>query len=315
MKILRKISSSVSATGKPGSGRPAAALGTRIRDLDEANRRTAKEAVRVRPTTTTEILNTHRKAFPYQGWVEIDSGFCPPFVMFCANDEAVALDTVWNGRFGYEMGSLYHWSRLAAASRTVLDVGAHVGYYAMIAALSSPKATVHAFEPVPPIHARLAINHRANGLKNLVLHQKGVSDEGGRADINIRFPLANLLSTGSSLEEFAKPLASAFTARIQLVTLDETLGDTSVDLIKIDVEGHEPSVLEGAQQLIKRDRPVIILEALASTPMDELTGPFADLDYTFRWISEEDQRLVPIAEGRPGKSRNLIFAPRENEYA
>nr|WTB34205.1 FkbM family methyltransferase [Streptomyces sp. NBC_00830] len=316
MNILRKISSSVSATGKPPSGRSdAVPRGTRIRDLDEANRRTGKEAARVRPTTTSEILSTHRKAFPYLGWVEVESGLCPSFVMFCANDEAQALDTVWNGRFGYEMGSLYHWSRLAAASRTVLDVGAHVGYYAMIAALSSPKATVHAFEPVPPIHARLAVNHRANDVKNLVLHQQGVSDEGGWADINIRFPLANLLSTGSSLEEFAKPPASAFTARIQLVTLDEKLGDTPVDLIKIDVEGHERSVLDGARHLIKRDRPVIILEALASTPMEELTEPFADLDYTFRWISEADHRLVPVAEGRPRKSRNLIFAPRENEYA
>ncbi|WP_327236301.1 FkbM family methyltransferase [Streptomyces sp. NBC_01317] len=315
MKILRKISSAA-RRAQPGSGRPAAApRGTRIQDLDAANRATAAEAARVRPVTTTEILNTHRKAFPHHGWVEIDSGLCPPFVMFCANDEAVALDTVWNGRFGYESASLYHWSRLAAGSRTVLDVGAHVGYYAMIAALSAPKAKVHAFEPVPPIHARLAVNHRVNGVKNLVLHQKGVSDHVGFADINIRFPLVNLLSTGSSLEDFTKPVASAITSRVQLVSLDDALGDTPIDLIKIDVEGHEPSVLAGARHLLKRDRPVVILEALQSTLLDQLTEPFRDLDYTFRWISESDRRLVPIAEGRPGKSRNLIFAPREKEYA
>lgn len=315
MKILRKISSSV-GTAKPRSGGAAGgAHGTRIRDLDAMNLRMAEEAARVRPVTTSEILNTHRKAFPYQGWVDIESDLCPPFVMFCGNDEAVALDTVWNGRFGYESASLYHWSRLAARSRTVLDVGAHVGYYAMIAALSSPKAKVHAFEPVPPIHARLAVNHRANAIKNLELHQNGVSDHSGFADINIRFPLASLLSTGSSLEGFDKPLASAFTTRIQLVTLDETLGDTPVDLIKIDVEGHEPSVLDGARHLIKRDRPVIILEALATMPLAELTEHFTGLDYTYRWISEADRSLVPITEERPSKSRNLIFMPSEREYA
>ncbi|MET9551881.1 FkbM family methyltransferase [Streptomyces sp. NPDC006645] len=315
MKILRKISSSVSA-GKPRPGRATGGrVGTRIRDLDETNRRTDKEAARIRPVTTSEILTKHRKGFPYHGWVEIDSEHCPPFVMFCANDEAVALDTVWNGRFGYESASLHHWSRLAATSRTILDVGAHVGYYAMIASLAAPKATVHAFEPVPPIHARLAVNHRANGLKNLVLHQNGVSDHPGTADINIRFPLSNLLSTGSSLEDFDKPLASAFTTRVHLLTLDETLGDTPVDLIKIDVEGHEPSVLAGARNLIKRDRPVIILEALHKTLLGKLTEPFEGLDYTFRWISESDGRLVPITGDRPEKSRNLIFAPKEREYA
>ncbi|MFC9608120.1 FkbM family methyltransferase [Streptomyces niveus] len=317
MKILRKISSIASA-GKPQPqpGRPAGGrIGTRIRDLDETNRRTAREAARVRPVKTSDILTTHRKGFPHHGWVEIDSEHCPPFVMFCANDEAVALDTVWNGRFGYESASLRHWSRLAATSTTILDVGAHVGYYAMIAALAAPKATVHAFEPVPPIHARLAVNHRANGLKNLVLHQNGVSDHVGTADINIRFPLSNLLSTGSSLEEFTKPVASAFTTRVNLLTVDETVGETPVDLIKIDVEGHEPSVLAGARRVIERDRPVIILEALHKTLLGKLTEPFAGLDYTFRWISESDGSLVPITGDRPEKSRNLIFTPKEREYA
>ncbi|MFD5898894.1 MULTISPECIES: FkbM family methyltransferase [unclassified Streptomyces] len=315
MKILRKISSIASA-GKPQPGRPAGGrIGTRIRDLDETNRRTAREAAQVRPVTTSDILTKHRKGFPHHGWVEIDSEHCPPFVMFCANDEAVALDTVWNGRFGYESASLRHWSRLAATSRTILDIGAHVGYYAMIASLAAPKATVHAFEPVPPIHARLAVNHRANGLKNLVLHQNGVSDHVGSADINIRFPLSNLLSTGSSLEEFAKPVASAFTTRVHLLTVDETLGETPVDLIKIDVEGHEPSVLAGARRVIERDRPVIILEALHKTLLGKLTEPFEGLDYTFRWISESDGSLVPITGDRPEKSRNLIFTPKERGYA
>lgn len=79
MKILRKISSIASA-GKPQPqpqpqpGRPAGGrTGTRIRDLDETNRRTAREAARVRPVTTSDILTSHRKGFPHHGWVEIDS--------------------------------------------------------------------------------------------------------------------------------------------------------------------------------------------------------------------------------------------------
>ncbi|MFD6415078.1 FkbM family methyltransferase [Streptomyces sp. NPDC060194] len=310
MKILRKIRSGTTAARSGPERSPAQSAGVRASGLDTANRRAVEEGGRVRPVTTKEILHTHRKAFPYHGWVDVESGLCPPFVMFCGNDEAVALDTVWNGRFGYERGSLGHWSRLAAASSTVVDVGAHVGYYAMVAALSAPKAAVHAFEPVPPVHARLAVNHRANGLRNLHLHAEGVSDRGGRADINIRFRMNNLLSTGSTLEEFTEPLQGASTYRVPLTTLDEAFPEKPVDLIKIDVEGHEPHVLTGARRLLERHRPTVLLEALRESELDGLTAHFKGLDYTFHWIAEKDGGLVPITEARPEKSRNLLFAPR-----
>ncbi|MEU0969438.1 hypothetical protein ABZ357_30045 [Streptomyces sp. NPDC005917] len=67
----------------------------------------------------------HRKKFPYRGYVEIESPYCPPFVMFSVNDDAVAMDTLWNGTFGYEPGTLATWSRLAARSATITDVGTH----------------------------------------------------------------------------------------------------------------------------------------------------------------------------------------------
>lgn len=147
----------------------------RIHQLDEANARMLAHAPSVRPVSTSDIIRVHRKKHPYRGYAEIDSPYCPPFVMFCVNDDAVALDTLWNGRFGYEPGSLATWARLAAKSTTIADVGAHVGYFSMIAALSRPQATVHSFEPVDQIHARLSVNVRSNGVQNVRLHQAGVS--------------------------------------------------------------------------------------------------------------------------------------------
>ncbi|MGW3285432.1 FkbM family methyltransferase [Streptomyces sp. NPDC001002] len=227
--------------------------------------------------------------------------------MFCVNDDAVALDTLWNGEFGYEPGSLATWSRLAAKSTTIADVGAHVGYFSMIAALANPKAKIHSFEPVDQIHARLSVNVRSNGLQNIKLYQAGVSSQAGWAEISVRFS-GNLLSTGSTLETGA---AGAELKRIRLLPLDEVFADTKLDLIKIDVEGHEMSVLEGARQVLKRDRPTVILEALADAEMDGLLAEFNPLGYECNWVTEADGTLVPWYAPRPRKTRNLLFTPSD----
>ncbi|GAA3973986.1 hypothetical protein GCM10022232_01470 [Streptomyces plumbiresistens] len=261
----------------------------------------------VRPVSTSDIIRTHRKKFPYRGFAEIDSPYGPPFVMFCVNDDAVALDTLWNGTFGYEPGSLSTWARLAAKSTTIADVGAHVGYFSMIAALANPKAKVHAFEPVDQIHARLSVNVRSNGIQNVKLYQAGVSSSAGWADISVRFS-GNLLSTGSTLESAA---ADAQLKRIQLLPLNEVFAENKLDLIKIDVEGHEMSVLQGARQVLKRDRPTVMLEALVDAPLDTLMAEFDPLGYDAHWVTEHDGALVPWYAPRPRKTRNLLFTPHE----
>ncbi|MFF4900198.1 FkbM family methyltransferase [Streptomyces sp. NPDC001068] len=278
----------------------------RISEVEAANARMLAHAPSVRPAATGDIIRVHRKKFPYRGYVEIDSPHCPPFMMFCVNDDAVAMDTLWNGAFGYEPGTLATWARLAARSTTIADVGAHVGYFSMIAAHANPKAKVHSFEPVDQIHSRLSVNVRSNGVQNVKLYQAGVSSEPGWADISVRFS-GNLLSTGSTLEGAAP---DAQLKRIQLVTLDEVFADTKLDLVKIDVEGHEMSVLRGARQVLKRDRPFLVIEALVDASLDELVAEFEPLGYDAHWITEADGTPVHWREPRPFHTRNLLFAPR-----
>ncbi|MBV7699077.1 FkbM family methyltransferase [Streptomyces sp. TRM70350] len=279
----------------------------RISQVETANARMLAHATSVRPVSTSDIIRTHRKKHPYRGLAEIDSPYCPPFVMLCVNDDAVALDTLWNGRFRYEPGSLATWSRLAAKSATIADVGAHVGYFSMIAALANPKAKVHAFEPVDQVHARLAVNIRLNNVQNIRRYQAGVSSEPGWADIGVRFS-GNLLSTGSSLEHAA---GDAELKRVELLTLDEVFADTGLDLIKIDVEGHEMSVLKGARRVLKRDRPTVMLEALLGAPLDPLLAEFGPLGYDAHWVAEEEDTLIPSDRPRPTGTRNLLFTPRD----
>ncbi|MER6533602.1 FkbM family methyltransferase [Streptomyces sp900105755] len=143
--------------------------------------------------------------------------------------------------------------------------------------------------------------------RNVKLHQAGVSSEPGRADITVRFS-GNLLSTGSPLEGGAAPDAQH--KRIQLLTLDEVFADTPLNLVKIDVEGHEMSVLRGARQVPKRDRPTLVMEALVDAALDDLIAEFDPLGYDVHWIAEHDGGLVPWNKPRPPHTRNVLFAPR-----
>jgi FkbM family methyltransferase len=276
----------------------------RISDLEQANARMLAEAPKVRPVPTSEIVKVHRRRFPYRGWVEVDSPYCPPYVVFCNNDDAVALDTVWNGTFRYEPGSLRTWADLAAKSEVIVDVGAHVGHFALIAALAAPSAKVVAFEPVDYIYARLSVNQRANGLKNLEALPTAVSDHEGWADISVRFG-PSLLSTGSTLEPTDRP--GTRIKKVPLTSIDAHFADTKVDLVKIDVEGHEPQVLNGAREVLKRDRPAVFIEVLRTTPLPALLEVLEPLGYQGSWVTEADASLRPLDAGRPPESRNVLF--------
>jgi len=133
--------------------------------------------------------------------------------------------------------------------RTCLDVGAHVG----IASIHFSKhfEKVIAFEPVRPIYNCLRRNTRK--INNIEIFNMAVSDKSELVYIEV-----GGTNTGNSIphkEEliWARP--------VQATPLDAILDLTpKVDLIKVDVEGFEPYVLEGARQFIARDSPVIIVE-------------------------------------------------------
>ena len=68
---------------------------------------------------------------------------------------------------GYESEAVLPWFLLAAQSRTIIDIGAHIGLYALFAARASPQAAIYAFEPVPICATRLEQNIAVNQLENI----------------------------------------------------------------------------------------------------------------------------------------------------
>lgn len=141
----------------------------------------------------------------------------------------------------------------------VVDAGAHVGQYAVIASpLVGPAGSVHAFEPDPDTFRQLVANVRLNGCDNVACHEAALGREPGAA----RLHLADVSNVGgNSLRPTVCTRGRSRDVRVE--TLDgyaAARGLSRLDVLKADVEGAELLVLEGGADLIERGRPLMILE-------------------------------------------------------
>jgi FkbM family methyltransferase len=142
----------------------------------------------------------------------------------------------------------------AGKGRTMLDVGANAGFHALTAGLFFRR--VIAFEPTPATAARLERNIMLSALRHIDVKRCALSNREGEATfaINDRHCGANRLG-----EERLAPTGGSIT--VPLRTLDGMANEIGrVDFIKIDVEGHECEVLEGARKTVEQDRPLLFVE-------------------------------------------------------
>jgi len=132
----------------------------------------------------------------------------------------------------------------------VLDLGANVGYYSLLAAqLVGKEGKVYSFEPEPKNFSVLLKNIELNGYDNIVPVQKAVSDTSGK----ITFFLHNR-DTGAHTIYQPDPGERQFAESIEVetVTLDEFLDgkENHINVVKVDVEGAEMAVLSGMKKMI-----------------------------------------------------------------
>jgi FkbM family methyltransferase len=166
----------------------------------------------------------------------------------------------------YEMEMLLDVRSRLFFGKCAVDVGAHVGNHSVFFALALGMRTV-AFEPNPDSFALLEANIAAHGLAGTCeLHKAGVGRQNGRA---------RLVLDETGKNSSAARLEDDDAGDVEIVTLDESLrGERRVDVIKIDVEGWESSVLEGASEIIARHRPILYVETLESNfaPVRQFLG-------------------------------------------
>lgn len=162
----------------------------------------------------------------------------------------------------------------------VLDLGAHIGYFALLAAkLVGEQGKVYAFEPLQQCCRLLSKSVRENGLRNVEIVPKGASNRSARIRMGASWRM------------------------IEVVALDEFFGNPQarVDFIKMDIDGAELFALEGMKSLIRRSSPLkMVLEYDAACMKVYGVEPAALLrpleDFGFRI-----QSVCHDAEGREAK--------------
>jgi FkbM family methyltransferase len=209
-----------------------------------------------------------------------------------------------------ELGML---NALVGKGGTAVDIGANEGVYAY--ALSELGTTVHAFEANPEFadFAARMLGSRAR------VHRLALSNEPGRASFYV--PLAtdgSALHLAGNLKNSHSQFEKQNVIDVEVRTLD-SFDLKGVQFIKVDVEGSELEVLEGARDTIRRDHPALLLELLSGTYSDPLaiTRKVCETYGYSAFVVDKGKRLdaaTTIAGlksnttwGTPIATRNVLF--------
>ncbi len=154
-------------------------------------------------------------------------------------------------------GGLYQRELVALLRRRLrsnavcVDGGAHIGVISVLLGSLCPSGHVYAFEPVPETSAHLEHNLAANGITNVTVERLALYREDG--EITLAFDES--YPGGSHIGEGKCRVTTA-----RLDSWVQSRGLERLDLLKLDVEGAEPAVLDGAEETLRRFQPLTVVE-------------------------------------------------------
>ncbi len=221
-------------------------------------------------------------------------------VIVSLNDRVGRL--MWTGCYEPELVAFLR--QVLDPGTTFVDVGAHIGYFSILAAaLVAEIGAVYSFEPDPDCFSRLAVN--SCPYPWIITYNSAVADRNGEISF-YRSPKQSESGWGAIFNEDGKRAELS----VRVCTLDNWMsreGIEKIDVLKMDVEGSEYRVLEGAQALIARTRPLMWMEANGvclsrdAKSVSLLLGRLVGWDYVTRGVSNRHS----------GSVENIVAIPRE----
>lgn len=195
----------------------------------------------------------------------------------------------WAGLYNaWEKESMKLWISLSKTAETIVDVGANTGIYSLVSQAINPKAKVFAFEPIKKNYNKLASNIKLNNFP-IVSIEKALSNNTGEA-IVYDVPEKDIIYSVTIGKNFNDPGVATQETEIETITLDDFIIENNIskiDLIKIDVESHEPEVLEGFKNNLAKFKPTIFIEILSNEAGKRVEKVITGLGYLYFDIDEK----------------------------
>ena len=178
---------------------------------------------------------------------------------------------------------------------TIIDIGANVGYYALLESRLANRGEVYAIEPVPKNVLLLEKNKCLNDYKNISIFPFAIGDKNGIGEMYL-YEKGNLCS-------FKENIQNKFTGKmdVPIMTLDKFVekcvsGDPT--LIRMDVEGYEYQIIKGMSDILKSDKPLTLFIEL---------HPFM--------MSKEDMRdLIDTLKQSKFRVKAIFLEPSTSDY-
>ncbi len=229
------------------------------------------------------------------------------FKMYNPSYTTIENEIFWKGlENGWEKVSIDLWRNISKDANVILDVGANTGIYSLIAAAVNPQAEIYSFEPVKRTSSIFKKNIDLNSEFNIVLTEKAVSDKNGKA---VFYDVPTKSQYSASLNrDMLIDCDNQISYEVDVVELDsfELLSNKQIDLIKLDVEMHEPEAISGMINIIRRDKPTILIEILNDDLAERIENQINDLNYLYYSIDEINQPKRELKLKKSGCYNYLI---------
>lgn len=248
------------------------------------------------------ISSSVYKHFPYLGLFNVD---VPGGKQFKTISRGTQIENglYWRGITAHEEGSISIWINLARESSVVLDIGANSGVFSL-AAWASGSKVIHAFEPIERVYEQLKSNFDTNVDSSLTAWNMAVSNRIGT--LEIFDPGGDCPSSASLSREFMNENFKNFVStKVDVITIDKFCIDqglSTVDLIKLDVEGHELSALLGMVTTLSNFSPWLLMEVL--------DGYETELKLFFDTNFSGKYKWYRIKEADRDANRNVLLVPK-----
>ena len=238
------------------------------------------DKIRLKKFTTYHVVSlTHRKK-TFSLFISPDNGFIDNYIYLYGVYEPFMLDLI----------SVY-----LTKGMVFVDIGANIGQHSMYAAtLVGKEGSVYSYEPIPFIYKQLQDSVAKNNF-GAIIHTKNIAL--GNKDSSETIHISRKNVGGSSL---VNKETTSETATVVVKKGDTELSHIhKIDVMKIDVEGYEYEVLEGIQQKLNHDKPVLFIEFSGSFYLnagtkhgEKIVSILRDASYSIFDIEDEMKKIT-----------------------